>query len=287
MSESEAVAAQTPGGEVAVSAEQEAALAQRVKGQVDRSKLQLPAIKVVNGQSKEASDGVAQGTLVNSLTGEQYGEAVKIVISDFYYGRFFAPKGGGKAYTARGKAYTARGEVVPDNWPEEYAGQRFAELDDAEEQWKLAVNNDDHPWGSGPPIQTTINFVVTLADNPGYPLRLSMKSSDTPTANKLLQMIDMSPTPWAYQYTVSSEGRPTPNGSGTYYGFKAEQSGTVSDEQRQAAVKIALAYQSAIDSGDGVEEVGTEDADAKNQEKDKRRKAAAAKAKEEGLGSDI
>lgn len=280
MSESEAVAAQTPGGEVAVSAEQEAALAQRVKGQVDRSKLQLPAIKVVNGLSKEASDGVAQGTLVNSLTGEQYGEAVKIVISDFYYGRFFAPKGGGKAYTARG-------EVVPDNWPEEYAGQRFAELDDAEEQWKLAVNNDDHPWGSGPPIQTTTNFVVTLADNPGYPLRLSMKSSDTPTANKLLQMIDMSPTPWAYVYKIASESRTAPNGNTTYYGFKVEQSGTVSDEQRQAAVKIALAYQSAVDSGDGVEEVGTEDADAKNQEKDKRRKAAAAKAKEEGLGSDI
>jgi hypothetical protein len=274
------VAETTPSGEVAVSAEQEAVLAQRVKGQVDRSKLQLPAIKVVNGLSKEASDGVAQGTLINSLTGEQYAEAVQIVISDFYYGRFFAPKGGGKAYTARG-------EVVPDNWPEEYAGQRFAELDDAEEQWKLAVNNDDHPWGSGPPIQTTINFVVTLADNPGYPLRLSMKSSDTPTANKLLQMIDMSPTPWAYIYTISSESRTAPNGNTTYYGFKAEQSGTVSDEQRQAAVKIALAYQSAIDSGDGVEEVGTEDADAKNQEKDKRRKAAAAKAKEEGLGSDI
>lgn len=265
-----------PGGAVEVSAEQEAALAARVKGQVDRSKLQLPAIKVVNGLSKEASEGVAQGTLINSLTGEQYGESVKLVISDFYYGRFYAPKGGGKAYTARG-------EVVPDSWPEEYAGQRFTELDDAEEQWKLAVNADEHPWGSGPPVQTTINFVVTLADNPGYPLRLSMKSSDTPTANKILQMIDMSPTPWAYVYTVSSEGRQTPNGSGTYYGFKAEQSGTAADEQRQAAVKIALAFQSAIDSGDGIEEAGEDDADAKGQEKAKRRQKAAAKA-EEGLG---
>lgn len=269
-----------PGGAVAVSAEQEAALAARVKGQVDRSKIQLPAIKVVNGLSKEATEGVAQGTLVNSLTGEQYGESVGIVISDFYYGRFYAPKGGAKAYTARG-------EVVPDNWPEEYAGQRFTELDDAEEQWKAAVNDGDHPWGSGPPIQTTINFVVTLADQPGYPLRLSMKSSDTPTANKILAMLSLAPTPWAYTYTIRSEGRPVPNGSGTYYGFKAEQSGTVSDEQRQAAVKIALAFQNAVDSGDGVEEVGTDDTDAKNQEKEKRRAKAAAKAGEEGLGSDI
>lgn len=269
-----------PGGAVTVSAEQEAALAARVKGQVDRSKLQLPAIKVVNGLSKEASEGVKQGTLINSLTGDQYGESVDLVISDFYYGRFYAPKGGGKAYTARG-------EVVPENWPEEYAGQRFTELEDAEEQWKLACDADEHPWGSGPPVQTTINFVVTLADNPGYPLRLSMKSSDTPTANKILQMIDMSPTPWACKYTVSSEGRPTPNGSGTYYGFRVEQSGTVSDEQRQAAVKIALAFQSAVDSGDDIEEVGSDDADAKNQEKDKRRKKAAAKAEEEGLGSNI
>ncbi len=269
-----------PGGAVAVSAEQEAQLAARVKGQVDRSKLQLPAIKVVNGLSKEASEGVAQGTLVNSLTGEQYGESVEVVVSDFYYGRFYAPKGGGKAYTARG-------EEVPDNWPEEYAGQRFVELDDAEEQWKAAVNDNEHPWGSGPPVQTTITFVVTLAENPGYPLRLSMKSSDTPTANKILQMIDMSPTPWAYRYTVSSEGRPTPNGSGTYYGFKAEQTGTVTDEQRQAAVKIALAFQQAIDSGDGINEAGEDDPDAKGQEKAKRRAKAAAKAGEEGLGSDI
>lgn len=276
MSDSTAVEQQAPGGEVAVSAEQEAALAARVKGQVDRSKLQLPAIKVVNGLSKEASEGVAQGTLVNSLTGEQYGESVQLVISDFYYGRFYAPKGGGKAYTARG-------EVVPENWPEEYSGQRFSELDDAEEQWKLAVNNDEHPWGSGPPIQTTINFVVTLAENPGYPLRLSMKSSDTPTANKILQMIDMSPTPWAFAYKISSEGRPTPNGSGTYYGFKAEQDGTPSDEARQAAVKIALAFQTAIDSGDGIEEAGEDDADAKGQAKAAKRAKAAAKA-DEGLG---
>lgn len=280
MSDSTAVEQTQPGGALAVSAEQEAAAAARVKGQVDRSKLQLPAIKVVNGLSKEASEGVAQGTLVNSLTGEEYGDSVQLVISDFYYGRFYAPKGGGKAYTARG-------EVVPDNWPEEYAGQRFVELDDAEEQWKAAVNANEHPWGSGPPIQTTINFVVTLAESPGYPLRLSMKSSDTPTANKILQMIDMSPTPWAYVYTVASEGRPTPNGSGTYYGFKAEQGGTASDEQRQAAVKIALAFQQAVDSGDGVEEVGSDDADAKSQEKAKRRQKAAAKAEEEGLGSDI
>lgn len=264
-----------PGGALTVSAEQEAALAARVKGQVDRSKLQLPAIKVVNGLSKEASEGVTQGTLVNSLTGEQYGDAVPVVISDFYYGRFYAPKGGGKAYTARG-------DVVPDNWPEEYAGQRFVELDDAEEQWKAAVNNNEHPWGSGPPIQTTINFVVTLADNPGYPLRLSMKSSDTPTANKILQMIDMSPTPWAYVYRIASEGRPTPNGSGTYYGFKAEQAGPVDDEQRQAAVKIAIAFQAAADAGE-VEEVGADDPDAKGAEKAARRQRAAAKAGE-GLG---
>ncbi len=269
--------AQTGGAVDTVTAEQEAALAARVKGQVDRSKLQLPAIKVVNGLSKEASEGVAQGTLINSLTGEQYGESVQVVISDFYYGRFFAPKGGGKAYTARG-------EVVPDNWPEEYAGQRFAELDDAEEQWKLAVNDNQHPWGSGPPVQTTINFVVTLAENPGYPLRLSMKSSDTPTANKILQMIDMAPTPWAYIFTISSDGRQTPNGSGTYYGFKAEQAGTVTAEQRAAAVKIATSFQAAIDSGEGIEEAGEDDADAKGQAKAKRQAKAKAKAAEsEGL----
>lgn len=279
MTDSTAVEKADTGGAVAAVSAEEAALAARVKGQVDRSKLQLPAIKVVNGLSKEASEGVKQGTLVNSLTGEQYGESVGLLISDFYYGRFFAVKGGGKSYTARS-------EIAPDSWPEEYAGQRFTELDEAEEQWKLAVNADEHPWGSGPPIQTTINFVVTLADNPGYPLRLSMKSSDTPTANKILQMIDMAPTPWAYVFTVSSDGRPTPNGSGTYYGFRVEQSGTASDEQRSAAIKIATAYQAAIDSGDGIEEAGEDDADAKDQAKEGRRRKAAKRA-ESGDGLSV
>jgi hypothetical protein len=114
-----------------------------------------------------------------------------------------------------------------------------------------------------------------------------MKSSDTPVANKILQMIDMAPTPWAYVTTISSEGRPTPNGSGTYYGFKAEQGSTASDEQKQAAVKIALAFQNAIDSGDGIEEAGEDDADAKSQAKQARRQKAAAKTEEEGLGSAI
>lgn len=262
------------GGAVAELSEQEAAIAARVKSQVDRSKLQLPAIKVVNGLSKEAAE-VKQGTIINSLTSEEYGTSVEVVISDFYYGRFYAPDKGGKAYTARS-------EVVPDNWPEELAGKRFVDLDEAEEQWKAAVNADEHPWGSGPPIQTSINFVVTLADNPGYPLRLSMKSSDTPTANKILQMIDMAPTPWAYTFKISSDGRPTPKGNSTYYGFKAEQGGTATDEQRQAAIKIALAYQSAADAGE-IEEVGTDDADAKSQEKAARRAKAKAKAAS-GLG---
>lgn len=252
----------------------EAAVAARVKGQVDRSKLQLPAIKVVNGLSKEAAE-VKQGTLINSLTSEEYGTEVEIVISDFYYGRFYAAKGGGKAYTARG-------DRAPDNWPEDYAGKLFTELDEAEEQWKLATNAEEHPWGSGPPIQTTVNFVVTTAENPGYPMRLSMKSSDTPTANKILQMIDMAPTPWSYVFKISSEGRPTPNGSSTYFGFKAEQAGAVNAEQRQAAVKIAMAFQKAADAGE-VEEVGADDADAKGQEKAAKRAKAKAKAGE-GLG---
>lgn len=260
--------------ELAKLEEQEAALAAGVKGKVDRSKLQLPAIKVVNGLSKEAAE-VKQGTLINSLTGEEYGTELEVVISDFYYGRFYAPKGGGKAYTARG-------DRAPENWPEDYAGKFFTELDEAEEQWKAAVNADEHPWGSGPPIQTTINFVVTLADNPGFPLRLSMKSSDTPTANKIIQMIDMAPTPWAYKFKISSDGRATPNGSGTYFGFKAEQAGTVTTEQRQAAVKIAQAFNDAEQAGD-VEEVGQDDADAKSQEKAAKRARAKAKAGD-GLG---
>lgn len=243
------VATRDSGGDLAPISEQEAALGAAVQGQIDRTRLKLPALKVCNGLSREAGE-IPLGHLYNGLTLDDLGESVEIVVASIYYGRFYSPKGGDKSYSARG-------EVAPLNWPDEYAGKRFTELPDAEEQWKADTNAGEHPWGSGPPIQTTTNFICALADDPESPLRLSMKSSDTPTAEKIVSLIATGRMPWDFRFQVSVESRPAPNGSSTYYGFEAKKAGKVTDEQRQGAVNLATAFLNATH----VEELGEDDPD--------------------------
>jgi hypothetical protein len=245
---SEEVAVRDQADLPAVSAE-EAALGAAVQGQIDRTRLKLPALKVINGLSKEAGE-IPLGHLYNGLTLDDLGEEVEIVVASIYYGRFYSPKGDGKSYSARG-------DVAPQNWPDEYAGKRFTELSDAEEQWKIDVNNGEHPWGSGPPIQTTTNFICVLADDPKSPLRLSMKSSDTPTAEKIVSLIATGRMPWDFRFALAVESRPAPNGSSTYYGFEAKKAGKVTDEQRQGAIEIATAFLNATH----IEELGEDDPD--------------------------
>lgn len=259
-------------GELAPISPEEEALGAAVQGQIDRTKLKLPALKVCNGLSKEAGE-IPLGHLYNGLTVDDLGESVDIIVCGIYYGRFYSPKGGDKSWSTRD-------EVAPAGWPEEYAGKRFTEIPDAEEQWKLATNAGEHPWGSGPPIQTTTNFICVLADQPKSPLRLSMKSSDTPTAEKIVSLIATGRMPWDFLYTIEVDSRPAPNGSSTYYGFEAKKAGKVDAEQRQAAIEIATAYQQAAALG-SVEELGEDDPDAKAEAK------AATKAKAEksdGIG---
>lgn len=259
--------AETKGGALAPLSPEEEALGAAVKGTIDRSKLKLPALKVVNGVSAEAAE-VPLGHFVNGLTKDDLGEEVGILVSAIYYGRFYAPKN-------QDSSWATRDAVAPANWPEEYKGKRFTELEDAEEGWKAAVNAGEHPWGSGPPIQTTTNFIVTLADAPeAGPLRLSMKSSDTPTAEKIVSIIAAGRMPWDNVFLITPDQRATPNGKGVYYGFEAAVAGKPSDEARQAAITWAQAFQSGVE----VEEQGADDVDSRTAAK---RESAA---KEGGIG---
>jgi hypothetical protein len=239
-------------GELAPISPEEEALGAAVQGSIDRTKLKLPALKVCNGLSREAGE-IPLGHLYNGLTVDDLGEAVDIIVCGIYYGRFYSPKGGDKSWSARG-------DVAPASWPEEYAGKRFTEIPDAEECWKDDSNAGVHPWGSGPPIQTTTNFICVLASEPKSPLRLSMKSSDTPTAEKIVSLIATGRMPWDFLYTIEVDSRPAPNGSSTYYGFEAKKAGKVDDEQRQGAIEIAGAYQKHA-AANTVEELGEDDPD--------------------------
>lgn len=233
--------------------DQEQALAAAAKAEIDRSTLVLPALKLTQSLTKEVQDGDVQaGHFINSLTGEDYGDQVEIVISSLFTGRFYSDEDN--------RAYAAQGEVAPDNWPEEYAGQRFVDIPDAEERWKVDTNNGDHPWGKGPPISTTHNFVGFVVAENGLeetlPVRLSLMRTNNPAAAKLKTLIYSLRAPWDRTFVLKA--KKAVSNDRPYYAVEVVQGGRVTDEQRQAAVDLASSFQNAVAQGD-VELAGDEE----------------------------
>ena len=178
----------------------EASAAADVRSKIDQKDLVLPMLKVGQALSDEVANGDARpGNLINSLTGDVYEGEVEVVLVDTFKGRFFKPEKDSP------DTYTAPGDVMPLNWPHPDAGKPFAESSDAEEKWVEAANAGDIEWGSGPPIQTTHNFVgFIVGDDSGLPMRLSFKSAATPQARKLNTLLTTSRTPWANVYKLTT-----------------------------------------------------------------------------------
>lgn len=220
----------------------EQALIDSAKGNIDRSKLVLPALKLTQSRTKEVESGDAvQGHFINSLTGEDYGDEVEIVVSALFDGRFYSDGKGGN--------YPAQGDVAPDTWPDEYAGQHFADIPDAEEQWKADVNAGDHPWGKGPPISTTHNFVGYVVGETQLPVRLSLMRTSNPAAAKLQTLIFAARAPWDRTFVLKAGRSANAAGQG-YFTVEVAQGGVTQPELRQAAVELAQSYNRAIASGD-------------------------------------
>jgi len=227
----------------------EEALVQGVKGRVDKADLVLPAIKLTHSLTREVEDGdVSPGVYINSLTKKDYGDDVPFVVCGIYKGRFFSDERG---------TFVARGDVAPDNWPEEYAGQPFADIPDAEEQWKLQANAEGGAWGQGPPISTTHNFVgFVVGDDSDLPLRLSLMRSSEPAAKKLKTLVVSLRAPWdrAFQLRVrrglNKEQKP-------FYATDVAAGESLSPEDRQRAVKLATEFRNAEQSG-AIQETGDE-----------------------------
>jgi len=235
------------GAELEPLSPEEQALAEGVKGSIDSKSLVLPAIKLTHGLTKEVENGeVDEGVYINSLTKEQFGDDVPFVVCGIYPGRFYNDSTG---------TYVARTDVAPDNWPEEYAGRPFADIEDAEECWKADANAGVHPFGKGPPIATTANFVgFVVGQDDELPLRLSLMRTSMPAANKLKTMIYGLRAPWdrVFQLRVSkgtnSEGR-------SFYKSEVASGAPISKDDRQKAIKIAQDFRNAQESG-AIEETG-------------------------------
>jgi len=232
--------------ELEVISPEEQALIDEAKGTIDTENLVLPAVKLTQSLTKEVEAGdVDAGHFINSLTGEDYGDSVDFVIGPMFKGRFYSDR-------ETNQTYVAQGDIAPDNWPEEYAGKAFVEIADAEEQWKAASNAKEHPWGSGPPISSTHNFVGYVVKDGAIaeddlPARLSLMRSSTPAAKKLETLIVSGRAQWDRVYTLRAK-RDVKN-ERPYYVIDVEVQGPSSPEIKQRAVHLAQQFKARRDAG--------------------------------------
>lgn len=253
------VAPAEKGGEVVGSEEQ--AIIDNIRSKFGSNDFVLPILKLTQALSKEVQNGDAKpGELVNSLTGENYGDEVELVVCEFFKGRFYA--------TEDGKVYVAQSEVIPDSWDHADSGKRFDESLDAEEQWKARSNSGEIAWGKGPPIATTFNYVAFIPGEDA-PLRVSLMKSETPAARKLNTQISMAQAPWDYVFRVAVKGEVNSRQQ-AYHVREITRGRKTTPEERQSAVQLATQFAEAA-ARSGVALVGEED----STEKKRTRKAGA------------
>lgn len=222
--------------EVANAAEADiAAAALAGLGQED---LVLPVLQVTQQLSGAVTDGEAEaGEFVNSLTGENHGGEVELIVAGYFKGRFYAPRD-------EDQVYVAQGDVAPSNWPEEYAGRRFDEIEDAEEQTRARANAPGGRW-EPPAIQTTHNYIGLIPGSLDLPVRLSLKSTSVPAHRKIATLLRFAPggRAWAnviqLRTTLKRNKRDQP-----YYVVEAARGRETTEEERQEAVRLAQDFQS-------------------------------------------
>lgn len=207
---------------------------------IDSEDLALPVLKVTQQLSGEVTRGDAEsGQFVNSITGDVYGDSVDFVVVHYFKGRFYAPED-------EERVYVAQGEIAPSNWPDGLAGKRFADLPLAEEQWKARSNDpdDDQEWGSGPPIQTTRNFIGFVTEDPDTPVRLSLKGSSTPAAKKIETIMRFGGAPWRQTIKLTTDSRENKRKQ-PYFVVVARKGEPTDAPTREKALELAQIAQEA------------------------------------------
>lgn len=263
MTDSTEVATTEPGGALEVTPERAAELAAAATSGIDRKDLVLPAVNLTQQLSRAVVDGDAPaGNFVNTLTGENYGDDVEFVVVKFFYGRFYSDK-------ETNQAYAATGDIAPASWPEQYRGQAFVDLADAEERYKEWANEEGNEWGKGPKISTTYNFVGFLVPLPdagnAIPVRFSLMRSNAKAAHKIITLIEFASAAWDQTISLEAEARESNNRP--YFVATAKQGRQSTAEERRAALVLA-----DVISRSQAALVGDEDSSAKAQE---RKRAAA------------
>jgi hypothetical protein len=242
-------------------AEQEALLADLQRGDLADRPVSLPVVKLAQALTDEVVKGdVKAGEYVHSVTGESLGTEVELIVVRSYEGRFMRVRETGASYSC------GPVDVAPDYWPEEYAGKRFADIPDAEENFKARANRGEIPWGSGPPISTTYNFVGLLADQLDEPVRISFMRSSVSAARKLESFLRAARA-WHDNVYVLGSKLESSSRDEPFYAPTVKRGDRTTPEQRQRAVDLALLTQrqgvsfTGDESTEGKESAGAQSAD--------------------------
>jgi hypothetical protein len=230
--------------DLALTADQEADLARAATADLGDDAPTLPLISVVQGLSKAHTQrDVPTGNFVNTLTDKDYGNELGLVVVYATVGRFLPGQ-----KSPDGNTYVAFGDTAPSNWPEAYAGTRFDAIPDAEETWREAANAEGGSWGSGPPIQTTKNFIGFVVEDPEIPVRLSLKSTSMPAARKIEALLRWTfKAPW--HNVIDLTTRATENSQGQpYHVVQATQGRPTTDEEQAAGVQLHQLISGALGS---------------------------------------
>jgi len=229
--------------EVATISEDEQALISANQGEANPDEFVIPLLKLTQALTKEVTEGDARpGEFLLPLTGENFGNEIELIISAKGKGRFKAGKKGARTLVANDTA------TVP--WQDDpFYGQPFSEHPDAEETYSAKANAGEHPWGSGPPIQTTMNLTGQIV---GYdvPLRFSMKLANKITkgeARKVATLLDavLRGRYWDKTFVLTATQQSNSEGQ-AFYVATVKQGRTTTPEERQQAVQLAKVLRSAV-----------------------------------------
>lgn len=206
------------------------------RGELEQEELVLPMVQLTQQLSGAVTNGdVESGHYYNALTGDDYGDAIDFVPVHYFKGRFLEKDG---------STFVAQGPVAPANWPEEYAGQAFADIPDAEETFRSDVNNNVREWGSGPPIRTTYNYVGFRPDEPDVPIRLSLMRTSAPAAKKINTLLRFEKQNWDRVIELKADEKS--DGKGRPYFVHTIRRGRTTDAaEKQTAIEFAQAILAA------------------------------------------
>lgn len=230
----------TPTDVIAVS-DEEQALIKANQSEANPDEFVIPLLKLTQALTKEVTEGEASaGEFYLPLTSDNFGSEVEFVVAGKGKGRFKAGKKGQRTLVANDTA------IVP--WPDDpFFGQPFTEHPDAEETYSRNANEGKHPWGSGPPIQTTLNLTGFIVGS-DVPVRFSIKLANKNAkgeARKINTLLDAVLRGRYWDKTLILSAKSETNAEGqAYYNATVKLGRVTTPEERQAAVQLATVLRS-------------------------------------------